>query len=211
MSSSTLELIRPKTRRREDPDQEGWMVSYADLITLLFIFFSVILSISNISKAKFESLTRQFNQNTHNSLTELQGALDSEMARSGLQGQVRTVFSDEGLQVQFNEAVLFETGDARINQSGLPVMARFAKILKGMGDGFHLAIEGHTDDRPIHTAEYPSNWSLSATRAVNVLHFLAEQGVEAKRMMVRAYADTRPVSTDANQRSLNRRVTLLVY
>ncbi|MGZ3707935.1 MAG: OmpA/MotB family protein, partial [Bdellovibrionota bacterium] len=66
-------------------------------------------------------------------------------------------------------------------------------------------------DRPIHTEQFSSNWALSAGRAVNVLHFISANGIDERRMMVRAFADTRPVATVAENRAQNRRVTILVF
>lgn len=210
--------IRALNLRENEVEQEGWMVAYADLITLLFIFFSLMLSISVISKAKFELLTHQFNQKSTASLLELKKHLDEEIQKQNLQTQVQTQISEEGLKVQFNESVLFGSGDATLNPGTGQTISKFSHLLATMPDGFHLAIEGHTDDRPIHSAAFPSNWSLSASRAVNVLHLLESQGIAAGKMMVKAYADTRPVGNTVKTpdsqndfRAQNRRVTLLIY
>lgn len=189
-----LDQLKSKTQFQTDPDQEGWMVSYADLITLLFIFFSVMLSISSISKAKMELLSHQFNKNNTTSLTELKESIDTEIKKQNLQAGVSTAMTDEGLQVQFNERILFPLGEATLRPEGLGLLKQFAKILTGLNKDFHLAVEGHTDHRPIHTAAFPSNWELSSSRAVNVLHYLSENGVDEKKMVVRAYADTRPLA-----------------
>lgn len=190
-----------------DADQEGWLVSYADLITLLFIFFAVLLSISSISRAKLDLLTNQFNQASSSSLAEIQKTLDTEIKKQGLQGQVETQIGDEGLQIRFSEKVLFASGAAAIGSEGGKILGQFARILAGIPDQFHLAVEGHTDSRPIRTAEFASNWALSSSRSVNVLHSLAASGVKDRQMMIRAYADTRPLGDQAR----DRRVTLLVF
>jgi chemotaxis protein MotB len=194
----------------EDPDQEGWLISYADFITLLLIFFALMLSISAVSKAKFELLTHQFNQASSASLVELQKQLNAEIQRQHLESQVSTQISDEGLQISFNESVLFASGEAAVNEGGQGVLKAFARVLTGVDKNFHLAIEGHTDSRPIHTERFPSNWSLSAVRSVNVLHLMAAQGLDERKMMVRAYADTRPAAAPGSL-SQNRRATLLVF
>lgn len=203
-----LDSISKQLNTTQESDTEGWLVSYADLITLLFIFFSVMLSISVVSKAKFDLLTKQFNQNSTASLVELKKHLDKEIQNQKMESQITTQIGDEGLQIQFNEKVLFGSGEAVINEAGVLMLQAFAKLLTATQSQFHLAVEGHTDDRPIHTAQFKSNWSLSASRSVNVLHLMSSSGMDEKRMMVRAYADTRPAANDRNQ---NRRVTLLVY
>ncbi len=210
-----LELLRLRQVPQEsEQDQEGWMVSYADLITLLFIFFAVMLSISSVSRAKFDLLTNQFNQASSTSLVELKKHLDKEIQRQQIQAQVETEISDEGLQIRFSEKVLFASGEAELKGEGSHMLGLFAKLLAKIDEGFHLAVEGHTDSRPIRTAEFPSNWDLSAKRSVNVLHFLGAHGVSEKKMVVRAYADTRPLAkagADVDLGAKDRRVTLLVY
>ena len=224
-TDTSLDFGSFKSRRTEETDQEGWMVSYADLITLLFVFFAVMLSISSVSKAKFELLTNQFNHASKTSLVDLKQKIDAEIKKENLVSQVSADIGDEGLLIQFNEGVLFGSAEAEIKGGGLDVLKQFSHILSGIDPGFHIAIEGHTDDRPIHTREFPSNWNLSAVRAVNVLQFMGQSGVAEKKMLVRAFADTRP-KVDVNSatakktslepisdqaRAQNRRVTLLVF
>jgi chemotaxis protein MotB len=144
-------------------------------------------------------------------LTELKKRLDAEITSQHLQTQVATDLTEEGLQVQFSEGILFASGEATINSKGAEILQKFLKVLSGVEQKFHLAVEGHTDNRPIHTAHFPSNWELSSARSVNVLHFIASQGLDEKKMMVRAYADTRPITGQAPSFAQNRRVTILVY
>jgi chemotaxis protein MotB len=206
-------LTLRRSRVQTDPDQEGWLVAYADLITLLFVFFSVILSISVVSKAKFELLSGQFNQSSAVSMVELKKRLDQEVTQQGLQSQVSTEITDEGLEIRFSESILFASGEAALNEQGTAVLRRFAPLLSKLEPGFRLSVEGHTDDRPIRTAAFPSNWSLSAIRALNVLHLMAESGVDQKKLLLKALADNRPIAADASEsaRAKNRRVTLLVH
>lgn len=214
----TRELERYKLKRREEGEQEGWVVAYADLITLLFIFFSLLLSISVLSRAKFELLTNQFNTTSTTSLIELKNQLDLEIQKQQLQAQVTTQLGDEGLLIQFNEGVLFATAEAELNERGKQILSRFSSSLRGIEKQFHLAVEGHTDSRLINTPAFPSNWSLSSARGVNVLHYLRSEGIDEKKMMVRAYADTRPKRSlepsgdqEIDAMAQNRRVTLLVH
>ena len=214
MKTATLHhLIVSRQRRHEETDQEGWMVSYADLITLLFIFFSLLLSISVVSRSKFEMVTKDFNAASTANLVDLQKQLDAEIRNLKLEAQVSTRVGEEGLEIRFSEGVLFETAAATLNPSGSDVLGKFGKILAGLGKGYHVAIEGHTDSRPIRTAAFPSNWELSSTRAVNVLHFLTSVGIPERWLVVRAFADTRPVPapTGLDSYAQNRRVTLLVF
>jgi chemotaxis protein MotB len=214
---SALDILQKSQQLGEehDPDQEGWMVSYADLITLLFVFFAVMLSISSVSKAKLELLNHEINQEMVSSLSQIQQELNQQIVKQNLTGSVSTEITNDGLQIQFNEKVLFASGEAKVSLEGSEVLKKFTQTLAAVSSKFNLAVEGHTDSRPIHTEAYPSNWSLSSARAVQVLHFLTANGVNEKRMMVRAYSDTRPLAASASQPGLsdaaNRRVTLLVF
>ncbi len=207
-----------RSKEGPEPDQEGWLVSYADLITLLFVFFALMLSISSVSKTKLDLLSHEMNQKSVSSLTMFKQQLDQEISKQNLAASVSTEITEDGLKVQFNERILFGLGEATMSSDGKQVLSEFSKILSGIKEKFSLAVEGHTDSKPIHTATFASNWALSSARSVNVLHFLAQNGVDEKRMMVRAYADTRPLenstvsksSSEENQ-AKNRRVTLLVY
>lgn len=215
-SSITQRLMTLRLSRREEESEEGWIVAYADLITLLFIFFSLLLSMSVLSRTKFEMLSGQFNSSQSTSLGEMKKNLDAEISRSSLQAQVSTRLSDEGLLIQFSEVILFPSGQATLDENGRRVLAAFSSLLRGFEKQYHLAVEGHTDSRPINTSLFPSNWSLSSARGVSVLHYLKTQGLAEGKMMVRAYADTRPSrarteNSDSDILAPNRRVTLLIY
>jgi chemotaxis protein MotB len=207
----------PRTvfRRREEGDQEGWMVAYADMITLLFIFFTLLLSISTINTTKFDLIRTQWNQKSQSNLTKIAEEMKKQVEQRKLSDLVSVDMSAEGLRVAFSEQVLFPSGEAMLNSEGQQVLSGFATVLKNLSTQYQIAIEGHTDARPIHTKEFASNWTLSSARAVNVLHFLAERGVSDRIMSVRGFADTRPLSVEGiSQEKLmakNRRVSVLIY
>jgi chemotaxis protein MotB len=205
-------MARGKAAARNfaDPDSEGWLVSYADLITLLFIFFALIVAMSAVSRVKFDRLAQQVSSKGSTSLTKIQQDLDRTIREQGLQGRVTTEMTDEGLQVRFSEVLLFSSGEARVQDTGVSALQKLAANLRDATENFSMAVEGHTDSRPIRTATFPSNWELSSVRAVNVLHALHELGVSENKMVVRGFADTRPLPGNriADQQ---RRVTLLVH
>lgn len=230
LSSTRSETAFQNFRRRglhENQDnQDGWMVSFADMITLLFLLFSLLLSISVISRSKFELLTHQFNQAPPTDLSQIQSLINQEIEKLGLQSSVTTFLSDEGLVLQFLEGVLFASGEAALSSQGLSTLRSFAVVLMKLqqkNNNFHLAIEGHTDDQPIRNQKYQSNWELSSSRAINVLHLLKDSGLQESLLIAKAFASTRPLapaplSPNINPpesletfRAKNRRVSLLVY
>ncbi len=202
--------LSPRARDFSDPDAEGWLVSYADLITLLFIFFALIVAMSAVSRVKFDRLAQQVSSKGATSLEKIKTALDETIRTQGLSGQVTTEMTDEGLQVRFSEVLLFESGLARVQGSGTLALRKLSETLKRATDSFSMAVEGHTDSRPIRSEDFPSNWELSSVRAVNVLHELQALGLPEQKMMIRGFADTRPLSGDRME-GRQRRVTLLVH
>lgn len=114
------------------------------------------------------------------------------------------------IEIEMTEKMLFPSGQARLTRNALVPLRALAKTLKRVPS--HLQIEGHTDNVPISTAAFPSNWELSAARAASVVHFLARQGVEPYRMAAVGHGEHRPIAENDNAegRAANRRVTVVV-
>lgn len=200
---------------------ESWIVAYADMITLLFIFFTLILSMSNISSMKLDRLSEGMQKKSTYSLTQIKNDIDKEIDRSEFKDEISTAMTARGLEVLFNESMMFSSAKAEIKVKGNDVLTRFSKILGKISSKYYIAIEGHSDDLPIKSDSYKSNWELSAQRSVNVAHLLISNGVNENNISIGAFAKTRPVeiinwqedsvATINNKRIKNRRVTLLIY
>ena len=126
------------------------------------------------------------------------------------QGKVRVIETSRGVTIEINDSVLFSPGQALLQPQLAKAMRAIADVLAPTE--FPIMIEGHTDNVPIKTAQFPSNWELSAVRATTVLRLFAEAGVSAERLTAIGYADTRPVEPNilAEGRARNRRVTILI-
>ena len=113
--------------------------------------------------------------------------------------------------VELPSAILFESGSAELSDEGKETLAQVAEVLKSIPNR-NFQIAGHTDDRPIRSKRYPSNWELSAARAVNVVKFLQEQGVPPNRLSAAGYGEYQPaVPNDSEQnRALNRRIEIVL-
>jgi len=252
-----MRMARRRRRHEEEADrQDRWLVSYADLITLLFAFFVVMYAISQVSESKYrvlsDALVQAFQSQTRASepdaLTEAgraavglerggivgsaaapatpaeERALREALARmralagelKGLldplvtQGLVRVSETRQGLVIEMNASALFRSGQAAIEPEAVAVLAQVAGRLGGTRSA--IRVEGHTDDVPIATAAYASNWELSAARAAAVVRLFVESGIPATRMTAIGHADNQPVEpgTSAQARSRNRRVTITV-
>lgn len=144
-------------------------------------------------------------------LEELRKELVAKVAKSGLADRVQIASDPRGLVLYVTDGVLFNTAEARLTPKGLLLLDGLGPVFRSMGNA--LVIEGHTDNRPIDTAAFPSNWELSTARATAVLRNLIEkEHVVKERLTAAGYADTKPRSKGTSDAALaeNRRVEIVV-
>ncbi|GIM45356.1 chemotaxis protein MotB [Collibacillus ludicampi] len=144
-------------------------------------------------------------------LEDLKKKLQEYVEKNGLQNKVFLNQTDESVQITFRDVALFDTGEANLKAEAKKTLSDIAPFFKGITN--KITIEGHTDNRPIHTEQFPSNWELSSARALTVLHYLEDQGIQPNRMSATAYGEFQPVApndTEENQ-SKNRRVNIVVH
>lgn len=242
-----------RTRRSREPEHdnnERWMVSYADFITLLFAFFVVMYAISTLNEGKYRVLSdalvaafrhdavvsaqvaglapiNRTNPSTPQVRPVIRAAdpLRREQAKKLLQlgeeigealkplvrsGQVRLTQLPRGLAVEINASVLFAPGQAALQPTSVPALQAVARVIAPTDNP--VQVEGHTDNLPIASTLYPSNWELSAARASSVVRLFVAEGLIASRLSAIGYADNRPIESNdtPEQRARNRRVTLLI-
>ena len=125
-------------------------------------------------------------------------------------GQVIVTEGVNGITVEINASVLFPPGDAALGSTAGAALRAVAQVL--VGSTFPITIEGHTDNIPISTVRFPSNWELSAVRASSVVRLFVETGIRGDRLTAAGYGDQRPISDNLNEegRARNRRVTILI-
>lgn len=218
---------RRSTRRHENVDR--WLLTYADMITLLVALFIMLYSMSAVNQEKFGALARSMRRefqvlpeqnggkvlgtgNVVDPLEQQASRLQQFLQKEGMQNQVRVRHEERGLVISLlSDGTLFDLGSAELKPSAKQVLDRVAEVLSAVPNP--VLIEGHTDNLPIRTAQYPSNWELSAARAARVLRYLVQKGgIPAERLIAVGYADTRPLvpnSSPAN-RAQNRRVDIAV-
>lgn len=220
-------------RRREPEDHQEnadrWVVSYADFITLLFAFFTVMYAVSRVDSGKlreFVGSTRgAFGSNPPASMRPiiagivpippavagLQRDATRIIAAAGAEGAVTVRRDPRGLVLSMGTDVLFDAGMASVKPSSSASLAAVADVLKKAG--CDAVVEGHTDSLPISNARYASNWELSATRATNILaRLVLEYDVSPARLSAAGYAEYRPVASNTNPggRARNRRVDVVL-
>jgi chemotaxis protein MotB len=146
------------------------------------------------------------------SFQDLKKRIDKLAQEAGLAEKVSTTVTPDGLKIRLvTDGVLFDSGSAIVKSGGRPTLEQIGRIIDQ--EASHpVQVEGHTDDRPIATSQYPSNWQLSGARAAAVVQQLGDAGVSGKRMSLAGYAAQHPVAGNATRegRSQNRRVEIIL-
>lgn len=126
------------------------------------------------------------------------------------EGQVRITEGALGITIDINANVLFAPGEARLDIGAVRALAAVAQILAPTD--FPIMVEGHTDNVPIGTPQFPSNWELAGMRASSVVRLFIDSGVDARRLTATGYADQRPIADNATAegRARNRRVAIVI-
>ncbi len=254
-------------KRQEEPEEhenhERWLVTFADMMTLLFAFFVVLFAMSSVDAKKFEQFKAgmsnhssegavspvkeggvgilqgganiekaalNLTQTVKNALAAAgngtgtgkgnaradplvtaQTTIENHLAAAGQAGAAAFRREDRGLVVTIlTDDLLFDTGSSSLRPEGKAVLDTLAPVLRDLPN--HVAIEGHTDSRPLHSSS-KTNWELSTERSTSVLRYLLERhGLAPERVSASGYADQRPLAANDSDehRALNRRVEVVV-
>jgi chemotaxis protein MotB len=230
-------VTRPGNRSappRGGGGQDRWLVSYADFITLLFAFFTVMYAVSTVDARKVapaaSSIQEAFSMPEERQpeqaktatappaadaaagdIEEVRRRLAEELSDAVDSGRLEITSDLRGIVLSLPVEATFATGSADVQAEARALIARIAASVRPLGNA--LRIEGHTDDVPIRTAQYRSNWELSTARASAVVAFLIGAAeVEPVRLSAAGYAEFHPRvpnDSDAN-RARNRRVDIVV-
>lgn len=203
---------------RRPEENESWLLSYADLITNLLIFFVMLLSMAEISTTKMQQVRQRLSGvEAPASLASIQREIDARIRQEDLEEVVATDLTDDGLKLSLNSGVVFDTAQAEVRPEMEAVLASMLDTLVPYASRYRFAVEGHTDDRPI-TGRFASNWELSTARANAVRVRLERVGVDEDRVRVEGYADTQPLPeselaglTEEERLARHRRVVVRVY
>jgi len=212
----------------EEAEGESWLISYLDTLTLLLTMFVVLLAFADHSPPEPPPEPQPKQQQTQveavvenkmdvaipESLSkpsqQRMDPLGDQLLKS-LHSSVKMVQQKDRINLAINERILFSSGEAELHTTGLAVLKPLVAILKETPHS--ISIAGHTDNIPIATELFPSNWELSSARAASVVRYLQQQGIAAERLRAIGYADTQPLrdNTDAEGRAENRRVEIVIH
>lgn len=218
--------LEPEVADSSREGADAWVMTYMDLITLLLTLFILLLSYSGKGTGEYEEVTRAMAEASRgilkgsdspimlpmpfSPLDTMGEDLRQEFADAGLGPAVEIARRESSLDIQLSERLLFPSGEASFNRRAVAALRPVLEVLKGTD--YSITVEGHTDNIPIYTERYPSNWELASARATSVVRYLIDEGIESGRLKAVGYADTRPIATNSSEegRAKNRRVTLVV-
>jgi chemotaxis protein MotB len=211
----------------EDEGAPLWMVTFADMVTLLLTFFILYYSIASMNMQKFKEAIIGEEQASIGLLELLDSAEIKESIQNltGLKSNdilkdITEVAEESQLDVDTSKAKvivrvpgasLFQPGQADLQLSARPVLDEVIRVVNKYPD-YKIHIQGHTDDESISTERFPTNWELSAARATAVLRYFIDKGASPERMTATGYADTFPLATNDTVpgRAKNRRVEFVL-
>jgi chemotaxis protein MotB len=233
--------VSRKAQHAEEHPDERWVISYADLVTLLLGFFILLYATTDQNLAKMNSLARglssAFNvpvkegaggeslfdggtgiipeRNDRSDipfdLEAIRRTIQKESEASGMEGKIAVEKGQDRIILRLADNLVFPSASADIRPEALPILEVVAKALARNNN--EVSIEGHTDNIPLATDRYPSNWELSSARATAVLRVLTETyGVDTKRVFSAGYGENRPVASNLTPegRAVNRRADIVI-
>lgn len=224
--------MRRRTYLEPRINHERWLVSYADFVTLLFAFFVVMYSISQVSEQKYRELSETLNAAFMPSSSLPESSIPNETTissspvlanmtslREDIMDSLSQVISLDHITIAGNEnwtevaldaELIFESGKAEVSNEAKRVFLELADTLSSYSNA--IVVAGHTDNLPINNSDFSNNWSLSSARAVSVVRLLSSQGIQPQRLSAMGYGEFHPVASNdtAIGRGKNRRVVLRV-
>jgi len=229
---------RQKHQQHEEEGGEAWLLPYSDLMTLLLAVFIVLFAVSQVDQAKAKDMSEAFteemmtqsyiisqlneqetvqNESPTASESELQrlealkAELDTKLKSENLSSSVNTSIDKRGLVISLSNAIFFDPGSAEIKKDNEETLLEIANMVNTM-DNF-IRIEGHTDNIPMNSDLFPSNWDLSSARAVNVVRlFVKNANASPEKLIAVGYGEYRPIADNATEegRAKNRRIDIIV-
>ncbi len=197
-----------------------WLLSYADMMTLLFGFFVMLSSFSKVDTEKFEKVrlhsTQLFGGEYIKAQQQVAEELKENFQKQGLSNEALFTDLEKGIAITFRGSTFFDSGSSELRGDAEQLLSQVLPSIQKQQANFSVVVEGHTDDDPIATEKFPSNWELSSQRAAAVLRYFEKNGFDRSQLRAVGYADTVPVLPNRNSdqtaikenQSQNRRVVI---
>ncbi len=214
-----INFLRPES---VDDGDGNWLVSYADMMTLLFGFFVLLTIFSTPDSYKFEKLKQYTAKSMGGSyvvpFNELSNELKEVLNEMSISNSIRIENLTEGLILTASTTRFFSSASAKLYVEAEEILKQLANILKKKAVGFKIVVEGHTDDVPISTTKYASNWELSLLRASEVVRLFESHGIPHEALRPIGMSDIEPLIPIENlsgkelyrAREKNRRIVIKI-
>ncbi|MDZ4722902.1 MAG: flagellar motor protein MotB [candidate division Zixibacteria bacterium] len=229
-------MARKRGEIGNEENHERWLLTYADLITLLLAFFVVMYSMSQVDAKKFGKIAEALNGVLKGgesvvpseakeldapkvnqsllragSLKTIKNRVQERFKKLQREDEIQSEITERGLVIHILESALFKDGSATLEPKALEILDLISREIKPLPN--HVRIEGHTDDRPIATSLYPSNWELSSARATEVVRYYTnDHALAPSRISALGYGEYRPLvpNNSIENRATNRRVDIVI-
>lgn len=233
--------MRRRSQEEPKKGAPSYMNTYGDMMTLLLTFFILLFSMSSLDASKFRAFIESFSSSSglldggevllndsgmvgaelqvmpeeltdEEKMEKVKEELEQFIQIEDLEYQVGVQQKGDEVILTFEDMLLFETGKAYIKPAAVPVLGTLGeKLGMYLGEGYNLKIEGHTDNIPIKTVQFPSNWELSAARAIAVAKFFIEEmDFDPTTVSTEGFGEYRPIADNSAEqgRAMNRRVEI---
>ena len=204
-----------KPNKKQQAEEGGWLTTFADMMTLLMTFFVLLFAMSTLDPVKLENFGNSFGKQQGSkkrtkkvSLSQINREVKKLVINHDLQKQVKVRMDARGVTLEIASDLAFNVGSADLSPSIKQFLTKLVGTMQKAT--YAIAVEGHTDNIPIRSGVFPSNWELSAARASAVIRFLTSQGVPADKFRAIGFGDTVPKvpNNSPENRAKNRRVDI---
>lgn len=217
-----------ETFSAEDSDKDRYLITYADLITLLLGLFIILYAISKVDSGKYAKMVTAIGNTFGRSgqVLEKSGKFDSNVpvqpvglkenlnrlvSEYDYSGHITLEENERGITIHILDDILFQSGKADLSADSRLMLHRLAIILKELPND--LRVEGHSDDMPIHSTVFPSNWHLSVARALNTAYYLVnDEHLPPEKVSIVGNSEYKPIASNETSqgRASNRRVDIVI-
>ena len=216
-----------KRRVVTETEDEGWLITFADMSVLLMSFFILMSALINVDAQQMNSIAKSLREKGFydtvkpqtDPVEEMKKALTLAVVKKGYADFIVASDTQKGVDIELASNAFFESGTAKFSRSALPMLEVIAHEMVPLARiDVSVEIEGHTDSSPFSSEAFPSNWELSAARASNLVRYMIAQQFPAKKMKAIGVADTLPKTDEydpagnpiPSNQELNRRIVIHV-
>lgn len=218
-------MIKKQKRPLEYKEVQGgddWLTTYSDMMTLLLCFFVLMLGVSKVDVDSYEKIKKEmstsFGGSYEDPYAKLANSLKEVISNEKLGDEIKLSSSGAGVTLVFQGQMLFDSGKADIKETASTILQKLTNVINENSNRLFIVVEGHTDNVPINTIQFPFNWELSAGRSAKIVRELETFGIAKEKMLAVGIGEAKPLKPNLNEdgtanyenMSLNRRVVIKI-